>query len=264
MGYWYTGQWFDQDQISLNTFDPSFIFGATIFTTLRVFNHSLEDPRTRWEKHGDRLRNAVKNIHWAEPDWERITTGATKVAEHYPVVRITLLSDGRELILGRQLPDDLAEKQQDGIAAWVAADSLYQRPQAAFKTGNYLGAWQALQQAIQRGAGEAILISTTGEWLETATGNLWGFAAGKFYTPPLGNILSGVMRSHLIQQLEKSNVPVLETPWDRALIQNLEAIAYSNSVVGVIPFTEILGADLQRNVKPDHSALRQLQQLSEI
>lgn len=264
MGYWYAGDWFEGDQISLNTFDPSFIFGVTIFTTLRVYNHSLAEPRTHWQQHGDRLRHAVKNIHWAEPDWERITTGATKVAEHYPVVRITLLSDGRELILGRQLPDGLTEKQQEGISAWVAADPLYQRPQAAFKTGNYLGAWQALQQALQRGTGEAILISTTGEWLETATGNLWGFAAGTFYTPPLGNILSGVMRSHLMQQLQNNHLPVLETPWDLGFIQNLEAIGYSNSVVGVIPFTEILGADLPQKIKPDHPALRQLQQLSEI
>lgn len=266
MGYWYAGQWYDQQEITLSVFDPSFLFGATIFTTLRVFNQSLGDPRTHWQAHGDRLRQTVQQLGWAEPHWDRIQTGAAKVAQQSPVVRVTLLSDGRELILGRSLPDQLAQKQQQGIKAWLAADPHYQRPQADFKTGNYLGAWLALQRAIQRGAGEAILLTEAGQWLETSTGNLWGFAAGTgtWYTPPTGGILPGVMRSHLIQQLQCSGISCIgDQPWTAEFLSttNFAAIAYSNSVVGVVPFTEILGATMPQHYDPDQFALRQLQSL---
>ncbi|MGB2924971.1 MAG: aminotransferase class IV [Limnothrix sp.] len=264
MGYWYAGKWVEGDQISLSIFDPSFLFGATIFTTLRVYGQSLTDPRTLWQRHGDRLRNTVTKMGWPEPNWSSVTDGAKRVAADYPVVRITLLSDGRELILGRALPPQLAEKQQQGIKVWLAGDRRYSRSLADFKTGNYLGAWQAMQQAKQQGADEAILLNENGIWLETTTGNLWGFTAGKWYTPPAsaGDILPGVMRAHLLEQLQQSGEIVREKLWDAALVKQFEAIAYSNSVVGVIPCTEILDTNRIISFSATHPAIRKLQQLS--
>lgn len=262
MGYWYAGAWCAGEQISLAVTEPSLLFGATIFTTLRVINHRLDHPATQWQRHGDRLRQTVKNLGWAEPHWLRVTAGAARVAMDYPVVRITLFNDGRELILGRPLPENLAQKQEQGVTAWIARDPLYQRPMADFKTGNYLGAWQALQRAIAQGAGEAILINTQGDWLETSTGNLWGFAAGKWYTPPLSGILPGVMRSTLLELLRDYGETVCEKPWHGGLIQTFEAIAYSNSVIGVIPFTNIIGTEYPYQSEADHPEMRRLQKLT--
>lgn len=263
MGYWYAGQWYAGDQISLSIADPSLLFGATIFTTLRSYDGSLENPRTHWQRHGDRLRQTVKSLHWPEPDWDRLLVGAKKVAAYYPVVRITILSDGRELISGRPLPSQLSEKQRHGIKVWVAGDRRYQRSLADYKTGNYLGAWQALQQAKALGAGEAILISTTGTWLETATGNLWGLAEGQWYTPPALGLLPGVMRRHLWEQLQISGKPVKEEPWDPELVQKFEAIAYSNSVVGVIPIVEIMNIATSMHLPDAPHAVKHLQKLAE-
>ncbi|NJN73854.1 MAG: aminotransferase [Limnothrix sp. RL_2_0] len=263
MGYWYAGKWFDGDQISLSIADPSLLFGATIFTTLRVYEGSLADPRTHWQRHGDRLHHTVKSLTWPKPDWERIFVGATRVADHYPVVRITILSDGQEFISGRLLPPQLLEKQRYGIKVWVAGDRRYQRSLADFKTGNYLGVWQALQQAKAQGAGEAMLISTTGAWLETATGNLWGLAEGQWYTPPASGLLPGVMRDHLCEQLQTLGQPAIEEPWQPELIQKFEAIAYSNSVVGVIPIVEIIDVYTSIHLPEAPHLVRQLQKLAE-
>ena len=227
MGYWFAGDWHESDMINLSVTEPSLLYGATIFTTLRAFDNNLHHPNSHWSAHGDRLRNTIQNLDWSKPNWQNIETGAQIVAQDYPVVRVTLLSDGRELIIGRQLPAGLAEKQQAGITAWLATDSIYRRPMADFKTGNYLGAWQALQRAIAKGAGEAILISSEGNWLETATGNLWGFDGEHWYTPPNSGILPGVMRSHLIKKLQHTGQSVKELPWTKSLISNFEAIAYS-------------------------------------
>ncbi|WP_024545454.1 aminotransferase class IV [Picosynechococcus sp. NKBG15041c] len=263
MGYWYKGTWYDGDNLCLKTDDPSFLFGATLFTTARIHHSSLDHPLGLWSDHGDRLRHSIQTLRWAAPNWDDIRRGAEKMASVAPVIRITLLHDGRELILGRSLPEQLKEKQQQGIKGWIAPALDYQRPQASFKTGNYLSAWQARQRALNQGAGEAILLNMHGQWLETATGNLWGFRQGTWYTPPLGEILPGVMRLYLQRQLTQCQIPFQEIPWDLELVQTFEAIAYSNSVVGVIPFQEILGGAIEPwPLSINHPAVRQLQHLS--
>ncbi|OKH17291.1 aminotransferase class IV [[Limnothrix rosea] IAM M-220] len=262
MGYWFAGHWFEGTDLTLSVTDPSFLFGATIFTTLRVFEGDLQSPLSHWPAHCDRLHNTIKQLNWPQPNWQAIKMGATKVAEFYPVVRITLLHDGRELIIGRQLPTELVTKQQRGIQAWLAADGIYRRSLADFKTGNYLGAWQALQGAIAQGAGEAILIGVHGDWLETATGNLWGFDGEQWCTPPAQGLLPGVMRAHLMSQLQHTGQSIVEIPWTSEHLKQFEAIAYSNSVVGVIPLTNIKNSSLPYVCDPDHAAVRALQKLS--
>lgn len=262
MGYWLAGRWLDQQEIALSVTDPSFLFGGTIFTTLRIFGEDLYHPLTHWQAHGDRLRTTIQQLNWAKPNWQTLETGAIKVAQHYPVVRITILYDGRELIIGRQLPTGLLKKQQHGIQAWLATDQIYRRPLADFKTGNYLSAWQARQTAIAQGAGEAILISENGDWLETATGNLWGFDGKQWHTPPAQGILPGVMRSHLLKKLDQLGQSVIEQPWTTARLKTFEAIAYSNSLVGVMAITNIQNTDLSYLGAADHAAVRSLQKLS--
>ena len=201
-------------------------------------------------------------MHWSTVDWERITSGAERVAQDYPVVRVTLFSDGRELIIGRGLPQYLSQQQRSGIAAWLATEAIFQRSMADFKTGNYLAPWLARNRAISQGAGEAILINKDSHWLETATGNLWGFSNGQWYTPPIGSILPGVMRRRLITQLNQLGKSVIEAPWTPKLVQDFEGITYSNSVVGVIPFTQILPNGRKYVLNGIQPHLRELQQLS--
>jgi 4-amino-4-deoxychorismate lyase len=132
-----------------------------------------------------------------------VRQGAEHLLKDYPVLRITCLPDGRELVTGRSLPPDLETMQTQGVAAWVARGEMYRRSQPAYKTGNYLGAWLALQAAQGQGAREAILLDAQGQWLETSTGNLWGWANSHWHTPGLGaGLLSGIVRSHLIEHFE--------------------------------------------------------------
>lgn len=262
MGYWLAGKWHDSGEITLSITDPSLLYGATIFTTLRVFENNLFHPHSHWQAHGDRLRHTITDLHWPEPNWSEINQGAIEVAKYYPVVRITILSDGRELIIGRDLPVNLRQKQQQGIQGWVATDKIYRRPMANFKTGNYLGAWRALKEAIAQDSGEAILVNQAGHWLETATGNLWGFDGETWYTPPMSGILPGVMRSHLMHQLTLQGDVVVAEPWTLELVGRLRAIGYSNSVVGVIPFTSIMNTKLPDHGELDQTAIRRLQTLS--
>jgi branched-subunit amino acid aminotransferase/4-amino-4-deoxychorismate lyase len=239
--YWYDGQLLDNGAIVLSIEDPAFLYGATVFTTLRVYGDSLEHPRTHWQAHCDRLRQSVNAFGWVEPEWPRLRCGAAQLLARYPVLRMTLFPDGRELITGRDLPLDLAQRQQQGITAWMSDLGLRSLPH--HKTGNYLLPWLALQQAQSQGAQEAILTDPIGNWLETSTGTLWGYGQATWWTPAIAaGLLPGIQRQHILAQLAAQQMPYQETIWNRPLIEALDLLAYSNAVVEIIPIHTLLSA----------------------
>ncbi|HEY9798295.1 MAG TPA: aminotransferase class IV [Leptolyngbyaceae cyanobacterium] len=260
--FWYNGQLIQADTLELAIDEPGLLYGATVFTTLRVYHQSLDSPLTNWKAHCDRLLSSLQAFGWQLPDWERLRGGAEMLSPSYPVLRITIFPDGREWITGRFLPSDLAQRQQLGIKAWLADAPEYSRSLPTHKTGNYLSAWLALQTSNQLGAAEAILVDASGNWLETSTGNLWGWQDGGWWTPPLeAGILPGVMRSQLIDWLKKNGSAVREAPWDNKRVLDFEAITYTNSVIEVIPIHTVLNPHNPLTYEPFHRSLEQLRSL---
>jgi 4-amino-4-deoxychorismate lyase len=257
--FWYDGKLINSETLELAIDNPGLIYGATVFTTLRVYQKSLHHPLTHWQSHCDRLSHSLQEFGWKFPDWQRLRQGAGQLLTHYPILRIVIFPDGREWISGRYLPADLDNRQQQGIIGWIAAAPLYRRSLASYKTGNYLGAWLARQQAQKYGANEAILIDEMGNWLETSTGNLWGWKEGCWWTPILDErILPGIVRSQLLNWLHSQNIPVRENNWTPDFVRNLEAIAYSNCGIEIVPFSEIISANNSLILNPVHPALSEL------
>jgi 4-amino-4-deoxychorismate lyase len=231
--YWYCGKSIASSKIELGINDPGLLYGATVFTTFRT------DAIDTHDLHCDRLRLSIEDLGWIQPDWGQVRSGVDYMAPQFPVLRITIFPDGRELITGRQLPSSLATWQQEGVTV-VIADRQFTRSIPQHKTGNYLAPWLALQQARNQNIQEAILTNDQGDWLETTTGNLWGYRAGCWYTPPLSaGILPGIARSQILNQLQRENKPVVEIDWDQAWVKDLTAIGYSNSVIHLIPISTV-------------------------
>lgn len=260
--FFYNGTLHDSNTIELSITDPALLYGATVFTTLRVYEQSLDSPLTAWQAHCQRLKSSLEPFQWPEPDWERVREGAELMMERWPVLRIAIFPDGRELILGRILPPELAIRQEVGVKGWVADDELFMRSLPTHKTGNYLSAWLALQAAQREGCQEAILIDGQGNWLETSTGNLWGWRDGRWWTPPIEvGILPGVMRSQLLNCLNHQGHPAILEPWTADVVSGFEALAYSNSVVEVIPICEVFSENKTRLYPSSHQGFSQLWQL---
>jgi len=260
---WYDGRCYEDGRFSIAASDPGLLFGATVFSTLRVYNGNLDDPRTAWPAHCQRLAGSIAAFGWTEPDWSRVEAGGRELAGRYPVVRVTLFPDGRELVTGRALPPDLAQKQRDGVTAWVAPPDRYDRSLARHKTGNYLGAWSALGAARSRGCGEAILTDGAGRWLETSTGNLWGIRDRVWHTPPIdGSILPGIMRGRMLAGLRSRRIAVDDvTQWTAELRSGFEVLAYSNCVVECVPIRAVCdsaGAVVWRSADEGWELLRGL------
>ncbi|HIK32871.1 MAG TPA: aminotransferase class IV [Oscillatoriales cyanobacterium M59_W2019_021] len=260
--FWYDGNLVSGSTIALELDDPGWLYGATVFTTLRIYDKTLYHPLTCWTAHRDRLSSSIAAFGWQPPHWERLLRGATHLSADFPVLRVTLFPDGRELITGRSLLPDLDRIQKQGITAWIADSPHFRRSLPDLKTGNYLGAWLALQTARTHNAREAILIDEGGNWLETSTGNLWGWGNGCWRTPPEGGILPGIGRSSLLEFLRDRPYPVIEEPWTPEVLPTLEAIAYTNSVVELVPIHTVLppsGNPLRFD--PHHPSFALLRQL---
>ncbi len=240
MVYWYNGQLLAENTITLPISDPALLYGATVFTTLRVYEQNLDHDLTQWSDHCQRLKQTLQKFSWQFPNWKQVKKGAKILSQSFPVLRITVFSDGKEWITGRELPADLGDKQEKGITAWVANEKGFQRSFPTEKTGNYLASWLALKRAKEKGAQEAILVDETGNWLETATGNLWGWKAGSWWTPPVNQALSGIARSRLLSILKQKNIPIQETFWTPEFVQSLEGLGYSNCVVQVVPIHTVI------------------------
>jgi branched-subunit amino acid aminotransferase/4-amino-4-deoxychorismate lyase len=273
MPFWYNGQPQTTDTIQLSLTDPGLLYGATVFSTLRVYSNNLADPQSAWHLHRDRLKHSLQTFGWTEPNWERLQTGALWLAQTDPVLRLTVFPDGREWITGRALPNDLPERQTQGIRAWVAT-GLGARSLPHHKTGNYLTPWLGLQQLQQRQVQEAILTNDRGHWLETLTGNLWGWVDNRWWTPSLEvGILPGITRQRLLHNAQSHHKIVSECIWDNAFVDRLEALAYSNSVVEIIPIRQVIWGDditgsnalpftrYDSSYNPTHPALEELRQL---
>jgi 4-amino-4-deoxychorismate lyase len=261
--YWYDGRQIASKTIELDVNEPGLLYGATVFTTFRT--DGLVGLETRLlgevgflvDLHCDRLWSSIADLGWCQPDWERVRSGVECLKSEFPVMRITIFPDGRELITGRDLPPNLATWQKQGVTA-IIAEPQFTRSLPQHKTGNYLAPWLALQQARNQNIQEAILTNDRGDWLETTTGNLWGYRAGCWYTPPLSaGILPGIARAQILQLLNQQQ-PVLEIEWDRSWVKELETIAYSNSVIHLLPINTVITPVGRLEYETNHPAMEWL------
>lgn len=252
--YWYDGRQIIAKTIELNIDEPGLLFGATIFTTFRTDKLSS----IVYNLHCQRLRSTLTDLGWCQPNWASLHQGVKALTPEFPILRITIFPDGRELITGRDLPAKLATWQQEGVTV-IVADRQYTRSLPQHKTGNYLAPWLALQQARNQDIQEAILTNERGDWLETTTGNLWGYRDECWYTPPLSaGILPGISRSQIIGHLQQQQIPVAEIEWKVEWVKDLESIGYSNSVIHLAPIHTVLTSVGKLEYETKHPAMQWL------
>jgi 4-amino-4-deoxychorismate lyase len=256
--YWYNGKLIESETLELSINDPGLLYGATLFTTLRVYDDCLDNTLTNWHEHCHRLLTSLEFFGWRSPDWSHIRKGAEIIKTQYKILRITIFPDGREWITGRNLAQDLKRKQEDGIRA-IVSDEKLGRSLPLHKTGNYLSPWLGRNIAQLNQCEEAILVSKEGNWLETTTGNLWAWGYQSWWTPPISEgILPGVMRNFLLKRLEVLEYKVIEEPWTPNLVKDFEVVAYSNSIVEIVPIHSVLKEEEVLKYNPYHPKVRQL------
>jgi branched-chain amino acid aminotransferase len=213
----------DADRASVAVFDHGFLFGEGIYETLRTY---AREPFL-FERHLRRLRHSASllalDVPWSDADLladvrktmaaQPGLTGPSGVDEAY--IRILVTRGVGDLsynpaacpqpslvIIVKPFPGQPERTFSQGIK--IALVSVRRNhPQALnpeIKSNNLINNALAMQEAIRRGAEEALMLNQAGELAECAQSNVFLVRGGAVRTPPLtAGLLPGVTREYVLE-----------------------------------------------------------------
>jgi branched-chain amino acid aminotransferase len=213
----------DADRASVAVFDHGFLFGEGIYETLRTY---AREPFL-FDRHLRRLRHSASllalDVPWSDADLladvrktmaaQPGLTGPSGVEEAY--IRILVTRGVGDLsynpaacpqpslvIIVKPFPGQPERTFSQGIK--IALVSVRRNhPQALnpeIKSNNLINNALAMQEAIRRGAEEALMLNQAGELAECAQSNVFLVRGGAVRTPPLSaGLLPGVTREYVLE-----------------------------------------------------------------
>lgn len=147
------------------------------------------------------------------------------------------------------LGDDTAAKK-NGIAVSTFPDWRWKR--CDIKSLNLLANVLARQDAVKKGAEEAILVDENGLITEGSSSSFFAISRGVLQTAPLScNILPSITRDYVLRAAEAANLPVLEkslTPEEARSADELFTAVTTRDIIPVVKFDDAVIAD----GKPGH------------
>lgn len=210
-------------------FDHGFLYGEGIYETLRTYDGRL----FLFDRHMRRLRNSGRLIDLQIPftDEEaashiRETIAAAELDGNQAYIRVLITRGVGELtydllatptpswvIIVKPLPSPSREIYERGVKV-ALVDVVRNHPQSVnpmIKSNNLMNSALAAQEAIKRGAFEAVMRNYRGELTECTQSNLFIVKNGAALTPPLeSGLLPGITREFLFEVGRQANIKVHE------------------------------------------------------
>lgn len=226
------GQLFDQAHAVISVFDHGFLYGEGVYETLRTY-----DGRPfLFDRHMRRLRTSAGMIAMSVPLTNEQVAGRFEDTLHAAGLRGGASSEAYIRILVTRGVGDLTYDPAATPRASVViivkphaplADSVYEEGVAVIissivrnhpgtvnpliKSNNLMNSALAAQEALRRGAFEAIMRNYRGDLAECTTANLFVVQHGEALTPPLeSGLLAGITREYLLEIAASTGVPARE------------------------------------------------------
>jgi len=222
----------DPDRAFVSVFDHGFLYGEGVYETLRTY----DGQPFLFDRHMRRLRQSAGMLSLPVPlsdadilDRFRNTLAAAGLrggpgAEAY--IRLLLTRGVGELsydpavcaeptcvLIVKPHVDLPAEAYERGVPV-IIASTMRNHPGTVnplIKSNNLLNNALAAQEAVRRGAFEAVMRNYRGELAECTTANIFIVKEGTALTPPLeAGLLPGITREFLFEVGEAARVPVRE------------------------------------------------------
>jgi branched-chain amino acid aminotransferase len=245
------------NKASVSVFDRGFLYGDSVFETLRVY----EGVPFKLRAHIERLFQSGARVGFPLPwSYEHLasvvqhTLHRSGLQEAYMRLIATrgvggtmgldpaLATDPTLIAMALPLPP-LPEHfyTQGRTAALVGADIIGERgTDPAAKTGQYLQSVMATQYAKSQGCDEAVRVDAQGRVSEASAANVFACFEGVWCTPPLHvGILSGITRATLLEAGAREGVPMQERVFTAEDIVRAEEVFLCASVREVVPVVKI-------------------------
>jgi branched-chain amino acid aminotransferase len=110
--------------------------------------------------------------------------------------------------------------------------------------GNYMNSMLALQEALECGCDEALLLDSQGFVMEGSGENIFLVREGVVYTPDLTSALDGITRKTVISLCEELGIPVVEKRITRDEVYVADEAFFTGTAAEVTPIREVDGRSI--------------------
>lgn len=120
---------------------------------------------------------------------------------------------------------------------------------AGFKTAAYLPYAMAAVFARRQGLNDCLVLNTDGKVCDASIANVFLIKDRVLYTPPLSEgCVNGVMRRHIISNIDKTGFSVREMPIGTNMLLSADEIFLTNVIRGIQPVTSFREANYTTNL----------------
>lgn len=223
-------------------------FGMGLFETIKVTDCPLD-----LDLHLDRLFNSARELNFdidenKEFYRKTILEYIDKNDVKNKALRLTVFDEGYNISL-RDISYN-EETYKKGFKLCISpikrGDSIIYR----HKTTNYYESMYSKHFATDNGFDDAIFLDTSGNVLECSMSNIFFVKSDTVYTPKSSSpILNGIMKLNIGRVCESLNINLVECDIDISSVDEYEGVFVTNSLMGVMPVTQINQIDFDKENK---------------
>ena len=267
MWVYLNGQILEEDQAFISPLDRGFTFGDGVYEVipsyngrLFLFDDHLKRLKTSLEKTFIPLTDDIKNLHKIlfklqqknqfsnQSFYVQVTRGVDRVRVHAADKKM----EPTIFITSQELQDNSfrINPSKEGLTVRLEEDIRWHR--CDIKTIALLGNTLALNDPTKSMVDE-IIFHKDGIINEGSKANIFVFYKGQILTPSLHqNILPGITRSFIIEELKKKDIEILETEITIEMLLSSEEVWLSSSTKEVQPVSKI-NENILPKKKPEDS-----------
>ncbi len=258
---WKNGDLVSWDECNVHSLTHTLHYGVGVFEGVRAYNTDKGPAIFRVKEHTERLFEAAKIVNIDIPysieeiiEAQKIVLLKNNFDEAYirPIIYLGNESLGLRaedlsvnvIIAAWEWPSYMdPESKQKGISVVKSPYKQYKNPNwSNYKiTGTYVNSIVALQDAVARGADEALILDNDGYISEGSGENIFFLKDGLIMTPTTKNCLNGITRQSVIEIAEGLGHQVEEGDWSYENIIECDEAFFTGTAVEVTPITKIDG-----------------------
>ncbi|GAB4361078.1 MAG: branched-chain-amino-acid transaminase [Methylohalobius crimeensis] len=259
---WLDGEWLPWREAKVHVLTHTLHYGAGVFEGLRAYYGQRGTAIFRLQEHTDRLFRSAHimrmTIPYPKETLNRIQCEAVfrngldsayiRPMCFYGAEGMGLRADNLELHVmvaawewGAYLG---AENLEKGIRVRTSSftrnhiNSLMCKAKA---NGNYVNSMLALQEAVDTGFDEALLLDHQGNIAEGSGENIFLVRSGKLYTPDLTSVLEGITRDTVMIIAREMGLEVIEKRLTRDDVYVADEAFFTGTAAEITPIREVDG-----------------------
>ena len=266
---WKNGFFHAWNDSSIHILTHTFHYGLGVFEGVRAYSTSRGPAIFRLNDHTDRLYSAADKVNIEVPcskediiEVQKSMFSKNVLDEGYIRPMIYLGGESMGLratdlsvniaVAAWEWPSYMSpEAKEAGISIIKSPFLQYSNPLYSGNKimGSYINSIMALQDAVKKGADEALLMDEDGFISEGSGENVFIIKNDEIYTPKIKHCLNGITRQSVITIAEDFGINVTEKNLTYEDLSNADEVFFTGTAVEITPVTKIdsklIGAGLR-------------------